>query len=103
MLELMRRAEFSDAPSRMASVFGFATIEDARAFRAEYRRGPKRGIYRVDGECVHRGNMRLVDWGATGAGAIANARSYWRGERGEASELWECLLAPPVRILGEVE
>ena len=46
--------------------------------------------------------MRLVSWGATGAGAIANARSYWNGERGEASELWECLLAPPVQVLGQV-
>jgi hypothetical protein len=101
--ELMRRAEFAHAPSRMTSVFGFATVEDARAFRAEYRAGPMTGIFRVEGKQLHRGNMRLIGWGATGAGAIANARSYWRGERGDASELWECLLAPPVRVIEQVE
>jgi hypothetical protein len=102
MWELVRRAEFQDKRSRMTSVFAMASLEDALAFRAEFRAGPKAGIYRVDGECCHMGNMRLIGWGATGATAIANARSYWRGERGEASELWECLLKPPVTVTEQV-
>lgn len=100
--ELTRRAEFPDRRSRMTSVFAMATLEDALAFRAEHRAGFHAGVWRVQAECAHRGNMKLVSYGATGATAIQNARSYWRGDRGEASELWECLLVPPVRVTEQV-
>jgi hypothetical protein len=82
----------------MTSVFAMATFEDALAFRAEHRAGFHAGVWQVQAECAHRGNMKLVGSGANGATAIQNARSYWRGDRAEASELWELHTHPRRRV-----
>ncbi|MEX2448025.1 MAG: hypothetical protein WD404_04690 [Solirubrobacterales bacterium] len=103
-VEAVRRAEFPGACSRMESIFGFEAIEDARAFIESHRGGQPCAIYRIRGELAHRGNMSLLQVnGRPGVTAFSAARSYWRGDQGAASTLWESLLRPPVEFVEIVE
>jgi hypothetical protein len=108
MFELMRRAEFNARPpSRFASVFAFATVDEARSFRARYPGplpdGASAPIWGVDGDAVLRANMGLLDQHSTVLMAMVNASAYWAGEVGYAPELWELLLRPPVTIAERVD
>ena len=103
-MEAVRRAEDSDKPSRMQSVFAWETVEAARLFAVTYRLGQPAGIWKVEAAVCHRANMSLM--AATG-GAVAHsfvlARAYWRGESGPAAEQWELPMVPPVTVLETVE
>ncbi|MHB8235675.1 MAG: hypothetical protein ACYDHT_13570, partial [Solirubrobacteraceae bacterium] len=96
--ELVRRAEFSERPSRFESVFAFETLFDARAFRHSYGGNNSVPILRVEGSVAHRANMNLVRWTSPSATTLARAREYWLSERGLATPLRELLLAAPVTV-----
>jgi hypothetical protein len=100
LLEAVRRAEHSDRPSRMTSVFAFETEEDSLAFANTFRAGMTCAIVRLSAKVGHRGNMSLLRLtGAPGAHSFSMARSYWKGDRGPVAELWELLLVPPVTVV----
>jgi hypothetical protein len=91
----------------MTSAYAFETLNDARAFIGKYGLSVVRsGIFEVDGNVVHRGNMELASMNLAmyaGAFSFAVARAYWLGEQGPAPALWEVLLEPPVRLGRVVE
>lgn len=92
--EAVRRADFPDRPSRMQSVFGFESIDAARAFIGKHRAAQPCAIYRLRGEIAHKANMSLLELcNHPGAVTFELARSYWRGEPGSRPVLWE-LFAP---------
>src|SRR5512146_681924 len=102
--EAVRRAGFPDHPSRMQSVFGFESIDDARAFAGTHRSGTPCAIYKLRGEIAHRANMSLLELcNHPGAVAFGLARSYWRGEPGARPVLWELLLRPPISSFELIE
>jgi hypothetical protein len=107
--ELVRRAEFPDAPSRYTSMFGSETIAGAADFRAQYRI-PTARIFEV--ECARRpfrADMRALDVRSTAAVTTFGARKYWAQEpRAMApwgvtvEPFWELLLSLPLRVVREV-
>jgi hypothetical protein len=102
--EAVRRADFPRLPSRMQSVFGFESVDEAKAFVGGFRAGQPCAIYRVQGEIAHKANMSLLQVGALpGAVAFSLARAYWQGEQGPRPALWELLLDPPVEFTELVE
>ena len=102
--EAVRFGEFDDRPSRMQSVFGFASVADAETFVGGFRAGQPCAIYRIQGEVAHRANMSLLQVNALpGAVPFGLARSYWLGEQGPRPPLWELLLRPPVEFVELVE
>ncbi len=102
--EAVRRADFPQSPSRMQSVFGFESVDDARTFVGGFRTGVPCAIYRVQGEVAHKANMSLLQVGALpGAVPFVHARSYWLGEQGSKPALWELLLTPPVEFTDLIE
>lgn len=102
--EAVRRADFPDRPSRMQSVFGFESIDDARGFAGTCRAGTPCAIYKLQGEIAHRANMSLLELcNHPGAVAFELARSYWLGEPGARPVLWELLLRPPINSFELIE
>jgi hypothetical protein len=100
--EFVRRAGFPDCPSRYQSIFAFETRDDAHAFINIYCGGDAVSILKVDAEESFRANMQLLDVKSKGVGISDAAHDYWRGDRGQAGELWEHLLVPPVTVIGKV-
>jgi hypothetical protein len=98
LFELVRRTEFPERPSRLESVFGWETEEDARQFVASRPDTGQAVIWEVEGESVFRADMELlrlftplVSWWL--------ARRYWSGEANlDMPPRWEHLLKPPVRL-----
>jgi hypothetical protein len=98
LFELVRRAEFPERPSRLESVFGWETEEDARQFVASRQDTGQAVIWKVEGDSVFRADMELtrlftplVSWWL--------ARRYWSGEANpDMPPRWEHLLKPPVRL-----
>jgi hypothetical protein len=88
IVELVRRLEFSDKPSRYTSVFAFSTVEAAEDFRA------KRGqaddpVWRARCEGpIHEADARCVDLASVPLAVIDRALRYWRGEFGPDPEQW---------------
>jgi hypothetical protein len=83
LLESIRRAEFSSAPSRMAAAFAF---EDAD-YAMNWNRGPQEYVYAVsllDSTAPqHRGNMNWIDAMneyRSFEGVDECARHYWRAD-----------------------
>lgn len=97
VFEFVRQAAFADRPSRFRSVFAFETIDDAKSFQNFYAI-PGTPIWEVTATESFRANMMLLDIRWSGLATSAAAHAYWAGDRGDAPELWEILLRPPVHI-----
>jgi len=104
IFEAVRLAEYPDKHSRMCSWFATETVEDARAFIADYRADRSVDIWRAKGEVVHRANMALLQaLHLPVVATLERASAYWRGDQGDASEAWEVLVKPGMELLEIVE
>ena len=99
VLELTRRAEAPERPSRLSALFAFTTLEDAEAFRAQRRR-PDSPIFTVEAPAdAFAGDQHLAGVGPTALVTAAYASAYWRGEaHPDAPPLWELVLPLPVTL-----
>lgn len=97
VFELVRRVFFAEKPSRMTSLFAWASRSEAFAFQKVHAGG---SIYEVEAETSFRGDMNLLFLGGSGVGAMLFAMKYWRGESSPTPR-WEYLLVPPVRVIEE--
>jgi hypothetical protein len=109
--ELVRRAEFAEAPSRFESIFGCATVAEAQMFLAKHG-GPGSRIFEIESdEQPFQADMRCLDIRSTILVAAYGARRYWSQQPTDIHEFpgaqpqspfWELLMRPPVRVLRQV-
>ena len=96
LFENVRRANFSQRPSRFQSVFGFETAEAAAAFNtggwSTFLLEAKKSI-RLDQTWLRISEQSSI--------ASYSAHKYWSGESSPNPQ-WELLLAPPVRIVDQL-
>ncbi|SAB24574.1 Uncharacterised protein [Enterobacter roggenkampii] len=112
ILELVRRSDFPDKPSRYQSLFACQHISEVKQFREqladereedEIRTAP---IYEVfTDEAVHCGDMRLLSDDCPVLELYRRAYLYWSGEpapvregKEEEKPFWELLIPLPVLI-----
>lgn len=111
--ELSRRAEFPRLPSRFQSVFGCATLDEARAFLAKFGAEPTDAqILEVETDSKpFRADMHCLDIRGSILVSAYGARRYWRQEPNNLEvfpdsaplpPFWELLLRPPVRVIRKV-
>ncbi len=101
VFELVRRESFPERPSRLSSVFGSSTLQDARQFKASYGTLSD-PIFRVSCDTSFRCDFDLLRMGHSILAAWLLATKYWRGDRGP-NPMWEELLVPPVTVMERVE
>jgi hypothetical protein len=101
VLELVRVERHPEAPSRLQTLYAWATLEDARRFIATHPvAGGSPRIFAVEGAVGFRADMR---WTASGAPAatVYRATRYWDGDSDGPDPVWELLIHPPVKVLDE--
>jgi hypothetical protein len=104
IVELVRRLEFADKPSRYASVFAYSTVEAAVDFRNK-RAQADDPVWRVRAEGpTHEADAGYVDLAPMPLAVIDRALKCWRSEFAADPEPWHCesLLAPPVEVIEQV-
>ena len=100
LFEHVRRASFSECPSRFQSFFACTSIEDAHEFRKSYG-NESVSIFEIYTENeFFKGNMRLLDNNQTNLVCSYLAHEYWTGNPGpsELVGLTEVLLNLPVTV-----
>lgn len=100
LFENVRRANFSECPSRFQSFFACCSIEEARTFRNTYGSNDSQ-IFEVYTENrFFKANMCLLGNNHTNLVCSYLAHEYWAGNSGppELSEFTEILLELPVTI-----
>lgn len=104
LVELVRRIEAPDAPSRFESLFAFEQLDDARWFRQHFRRG-QGSIYAIDCDDGFRGDFTLLaSLQGTPLRATAYASRYWASQpHWVETPHWETLLRLPVTIGPRIE
>ena len=100
LFEYVRRAHFSDRPSRFTSFFAVDSLPAATAFNDKYGGGAA-AIWEVEADAYFRGNMTLLTSNQTNLVYSYFAHLYWSGEIGpvDVEPFWEFLLACPVKVL----
>lgn len=101
VVELVRRESFPERPSRLSSVFGSSTLDDARQFKTLYGT-PSDPIFRVSCDTSFRCDFDLLRMGHSILAAWLLATKYWSGKQGP-DPTWEELLVPPVNIMERVD
>jgi hypothetical protein len=104
IVELVRRLEFPERPSRYTSVFAYATVAAAADFRGRCGQ-PDDPVWRVGaGGATHEADARHVNLEPMPLAVVGRALRYWRGEFDPDPEPWqqECLLTPPVEVIERV-
>ena len=94
--ELVRRNKFPNQPSRLASMYAWPSLANARWFKRTHRNATT-PIFKVSCNEVFQCDFDLVRAGPTILATWLLAEKYWRGEAGP-NPLWEVLLVPPVRV-----
>ena len=93
VLELVRRYEFRDPPSRYQSIFCWESLDDAKRFASQMTAG-RAPVWEIEGEAVNRGDMNLLGM-STALATWDRARRYWRREAlASHPPLWEIAVAP---------
>jgi len=99
--EYVRRAFYSDKPSRFQSFFAFLSVDDAIRFREDFG-SDKNSIWEVQARKSFQADMNLLKCGDTILMYSYLANKYWQGEPGP-DPFWEVLLLPPVQILRKID
>jgi len=104
VFELVRRLEFAQQPSRLATVYACPTADDARAMCTTWIGDwPNALIWEIEGQQASSPfDTALLGVDGTAWEAIERARRYWRGEA-TAAPVWELLFAPPVTVISRVD
>lgn len=98
ILELARRDVAPAAPSRLAALFAFCSLDDARGFAASRRR-PDSAIFEVAADHAFVGDLHWVGLGSTPLLSLVYAQRYWSGDAHPVGEpLWEALIPLPATI-----
>ena len=100
ILELVRRADSPDKPSRYETFFAWNDEATARRFAQKYNTSSYK-IFEVCGEPKFCADMLWTKLGFSAAEAWHNARQYWAGAPRE-NQLWEHFLAFPVQVVAEI-
>ena len=100
VLELVRRSDHPDRPSRFETFFAWEDEETSRRFISDHKVNGGR-IFTVRGVSRFRADMSWTKLGHSAAEAWYNARQYWAGAHRDG-RLLEHLLTFPVEVLAEV-
>ena len=101
IFELVRKAKFSDKPSRFLSVFGCKSYEMAKKFRKDYRNN-KGGIYKVLAENWSKFDMNFLKLGTSILGSQILAEKYWGGTASN-NPFWEILMTGEIKVVEKVK
>lgn len=101
IFELVRVGRYPERPSRLQSIFSFASVADVEAFLDDFGAEPFT-VWEVRADRGFRADMNLVD-AVDFARGLARADHYWRGGTFLDDPLWEVLLVPPVEVVREAE
>lgn len=102
IFEYVRRAYFSDKPSRFQSFFAFDSKEDTLEFQSKYGNGLNFPIWKVKCENFFKCDMKLLHLKGSNLAISYNAHLYWLGKTNSEDPLWEYLLIPPVNIIEKI-
>lgn len=108
--ELVRRAEFHQAPSRFESIFAWATMPEAQAFASAHQSASAPIFELETDDEPFRADMRCLNARQSILVAAYAAHRYWSQQpndvvlfSGQAQPpAWELLLRPPVRVVQRV-
>lgn len=100
-LEWIRRARFSQCPSRFESLFCSASPQEARALEFDDD-APLWRLEFVGEAAAFRADMRWVSLGSGALELCHNAHRYWAGDASE-DPAWELLCPLPLRVVEQVE
>ncbi len=110
IFELVRQLKFPDAPSRLTSLYGIETIEQAARWKDVLHGQASDALWEIEYEAdapVYDASLLNVDPDQVWEGEFScfltmeNAYRYWAGERTENS-LPELLITPPVTIVRQL-
>lgn len=99
-LEYVRRAHYSDKPSRMQSVFASETLVEAELFRRNYGHETHK-IYEIDCERFLKVDMNYIYFGVHNISGSFIAHKYWQG-KASPRPYWEYIVELPALIVKEV-
>jgi hypothetical protein len=94
IFELVRRSEFPTLPSRIQSMFGWLTLEDARKFNES--EGNDKSIFEVESNNAFIADQNLLFLGSSVIGAYELARKYWSCDRSKNCKLEAVIPLPAV-------
>jgi hypothetical protein len=97
--EYVRRASFSNKPSRFQSFFACGSELGAINFRQRYGKETD-SIWLVEAEEYFMGDMNLLQIENSILVISYFANKYWRGEPGD-NPFWEILLNPPISVVSK--
>lgn len=101
-LELVRRLQFPDKPSRLQSMFACEHLDHAKHFRGTSGSKISAPIFEVNSDNYHRGDMNLINAGCNMAEFHRRMVSYWQGESYAIEEnyeaFWEIIIPLPATI-----
>lgn len=102
--EYVRRAAFSDRPSRYQSFFATPDLDSARAFRTEFAAGQAAPIWEVEADEGFHTDMHLVTHAANTSSLVMSsfAHRYWTPHPTPSPQS-EVLLRPPMTVVRHVE
>jgi len=102
VLELVRRTEFKDRPSRYCSFFACKEAADLIKFLTKIKKSNKNlvgNIARIKTDYpVFIADMNLLNFGHSGIEAWALAKKYWSGEK-SADPAWEVLIPNQIEVI----
>lgn len=99
LAEYIRRAHFSDLPSRFQSIFAVDRIELAKEFANIYGQGK---IWEVEAKEYFKADMALLLQQPSTLGNSYQLNEYWKGSSSD-TPFWEYLLKPPVKVIREIK
>jgi hypothetical protein len=94
VLESTRQGFFPSQPSRLRSLFGCRTLDEAKAFASAHRVAKSQHIVRILSESAPRFDMNWLDDWRFGADWLEMSYGYWTGEGKGHTARWEHLIAP---------
>lgn len=96
VLELVRRSEFPNLPSRMSSMFCWESLDCANNFISNNNL-TNVNVYEVEAEDYFVGDMSIIFLGGQLIHSLELARKYWAGEKGP-NPILEAIVPLPVKI-----
>lgn len=104
LFEYVRRANFSDKPSRAESFFALDSPTKIKALASMLHVEIHNcTVWEVECETYYTANMRLLSLRCSNLVTSYNANEYWScGTGGDPQPFWEYLLVPPVKILSRI-
>lgn len=104
LFEQVRQRFYPSRPSRFQSFFAAPDESSLAALNLQTSHSFMR-VYEVE-EVIQgssfTANMNLLHVRYPGAYALANAHTYWRGEKGDYPAAWEILIPHAIRVVREL-